>query len=370
MKKILLTFLFLFLFCVNANALDVSAKSAVLINGTTGQVLYSKNSDEHLPMASTTKIMTALLLAEQNTPEKEVAVTKEMVTVEGSSMGLLPGDTVSFNDLLYGMLLASGNDAANTTAYILGGSIENFAKIMNKKAMEIGLLHTNFVTPSGLDSEEHYTTAKDLALLSRYAMKNEHFAKAAGSKTATLCYGNPPYKRSVRNHNKLLNAYTGLIGVKTGFTKRSGRCLVTAAKRGEEYLIAVTLNAPNDWSDHTQMLDYGFSVLNEYSFPAYTSQINVVGGAENKINIYSPEIKIGLTDSEYKKITAKTELPRFVYAPVDEKQEIGTISYYYNDEFLCKKSILSQSTMNKYSELKNSFLDLMLSKFLFLIKKI
>ena len=171
MRKTIFFIFFCFIFSFNVGAISgVSARSAVLINGTTGEVIYGKNQSEQLPMASTTKIMTALLLAEENTPQKQVTVTKQMVTVEGSSMGLLPGDTVSYNDLLYGLLLASGNDAANSVAYLLGGSLEGFAKIMNLKAKELGLLHTNFVTPSGLDDENHYTTADDLARLARYAM--------------------------------------------------------------------------------------------------------------------------------------------------------------------------------------------------------
>ncbi len=372
MKKLLLTFLFLIIFSVSVNALDVSAKSAVLINGSTGEVLFEKNCNEQLPMASTTKIMTALLLAEENTPDKQIVTTKEMVTVEGSSMGLLPGDTVSYKDLLYGMLLASGNDAANTTAYLLGKSPEGFAKLMNKKAAEIGLLHTNFVTPSGLDDENHYTTAKELALLARYAMKNDAFAQAAGSKTATLCYGNPPYKRSLRNHNRLLNSYTGLIGVKTGFTKKSGRCLVTAAKRSQEYLIAVTLNDPNDWADHTNMLDYGFSVLEErevvYNVPC--TQISVIGAQQSKLNLVFPKIKLGLTQEEFSKIQTSISLPRFVYAPINSRQRLGTVSFYINGELISVEDILSQSAIEKNASKGEKILNKIYNKFLFLLKQL
>ena len=152
MKKILVFFLtfFVLLFPLNVNALDVNAKAYILVNAETLGVIAGNNYNEKLPMASTTKIMTALILAEQQSPQKTVKVTKEMISVEGSSMGLVDGDTVSYNDLLYGMLLASGNDAANVTAYAIGGSLENFAKIMNKKAKDLGLKNTNFVTPSGI----------------------------------------------------------------------------------------------------------------------------------------------------------------------------------------------------------------------------
>jgi len=197
-----------FSICVSADKnLSVSAKAAVLICMDTGEILFQKSATQKLPMASTTKIMTSLILAEQPDLSKTVKVTKKMVAVEGSSMGLLDGDTVSYRDLLYGMLLASGNDAANTTAYVLGGGIEGFAKIMNERAKQIGLKNTNFVTPSGLDDESHYTTAYDLALLTSVALKNTAFYTACSSKQAVLYYGNPPYKRTLTNHNKLLGNY-------------------------------------------------------------------------------------------------------------------------------------------------------------------
>ena len=214
---ILICLLFVLL-SVSVYATDTSAKAAIVINGITGEVIYEHNANERLPMASTTKIMTALILAEQEDLSKEISCTKEMVTVEGSSMGLLVGDRVTYHDLLYGMLLASGNDAANTTAISIGGSVQKFADIMNEKAKELNLNNTHFVTPSGLDAEGHFTTAHDLALLAAYALKNEEFKKAASSYTARLCYGNPPYQRTLTNHNKLLKSYNGLVGVKTGFT--------------------------------------------------------------------------------------------------------------------------------------------------------
>ncbi len=268
-------------------AIEVSAKAAVVINGDTGEVIYAKNMDQKLPMASTTKIMTGLLLCEGFDLNREITVTDQMVRVEGSSMGLVGGDKITLNDLLYGLMLASGNDAANVIAYILAGNPTDFAKMMNQKAKEIGLKNTNFVTPSGLDDEEHYTTAYDLALLTKYAMQNKTFAEVVGCKTATLCYGNPPYKRTLTNHNKLLKSFEGCVGVKTGFTKKSGRCLVSAAKREGKFVIAVTLNAPNDWQDHTQMLEYGISkiIQTEIAPKKQDYQISVIGGTKQKINL-------------------------------------------------------------------------------------
>ena len=192
-------------FSFKASAVSNSAKAAVVINGDTGEVIYAKNQSERLPMASTTKIMTGLLLCEYGNLDREITVTDEMVRVEGSSMGLLCGDKVTLHDLLYGLMLASGNDAANTIAIVIAGSCQKFAEMMNNKAKEIGLSNTSFVTPSGLDDQNHYSTAYDMALLTKYALKNADFAAAVSSKSATLNYGNPPYRRTLTNHNKLLN---------------------------------------------------------------------------------------------------------------------------------------------------------------------
>ncbi len=323
------------LFCLSSvgsvSALGTSAKAAALICGDTGEVLYSKNADERLPMASTTKIMTALLLCEAGQPEKTFTVTEEMVRVEGSSMGLLPGDTVSRRDLLYGMLLASGNDAANVTAYHLAGSLPQFAEMMNQKALSLGLQNTHFVTPSGLDDENHYTTARELALLAREALKNEQFVTASSSQKATLCYGNPPYNRTLTNHNKLLKSYEGLIGVKTGFTKRSGRCLVTAAKRDGKYVIAVTLSDPNDWADHQALLDFGLSVVQPVESPKelFSSTVQVVGGTKTSVKTSASMNSFSCYDNE--KIEYRYQMPRFLYAPIDKDQPVGTVECYYDD---------------------------------------
>ena len=301
--------------------ISISAKSAIVICEDTGEVLYEKSSHLKLPMASTTKIMTALILAEQPDLSKTVTVTEQMVAVEGSSMGLLKGDTVSFRDLLYGMLLASGNDAANTTAYVLGGSVEGFAIMMNKKAKEIGMKNTSFVTPSGLDDENHYTTAFDLALLTSVALKNTAFRTACSSKKAVLYYGNPPYKRSLSNHNKLLGNYEGLIGVKTGFTKKSGRCLVTAAKRDGKGVIVVTLNAPDDWNDHRKL--------------------SVVGTDAELIRIKCEAASFCVSSKNQNNIKSQILLPKFVVAPISAGETVGRVEYSLNGKVIKTSEIYS-----------------------------
>ncbi len=336
MKRIICILLCIVLFCVpiSVSAVSTSAKATILINGDTGEVIFGQNENEQLPMASTTKIMTALLLCEYGNFEKEITVTAEMLRVEGSSMGLLAGDRVTLHDLLYGMLLASGNDAANVTAYILGGTVDGFVKMMNQKAAVLGLGNTHFETPSGLDGDNHYTTARDLAALARYAMQNEEFAKAAASKTATLSYGNPPYKRTLSNHNKLLKTFDGAIGVKTGFTKKSGRCLVSAAKRDGKYVIAVTLNDPDDWADHQALLEYGLEklVLNEISPEKEYYTVPVVGADTDSIEIKTkPYVFSSLEEGN---ITCQVNLPRFIYAPVTEGEVLGSVVYKNGDNII------------------------------------
>ena len=354
-------------FCVNCftvSAYNTSARAAVVINGETGEILYSQNCDERLPMASTTKIMTALLLCELGGDlSKEIVTTREMVTVEGSSMGLQVGDRVSYHDLLYGMMLSSGNDAANTVAIALGGSISGFASIMNERAREMGLENTRFVTPSGLDAEGHYTTAYELALITKEALENEQFAKAVAAKTARLCYGNPPYNRTLTNHNKLLKMYDDVVGVKTGFTSKSGRCLVSAAKKDGKLVIAVTLNDKNDWQDHRNLLDLGLSLIESKVISPQKYEYNVAITNGNTIDVVIPSATISVTENSM--VTYKIELPHFIYAPVNRGDIIGSVSYYCNDNLVCKLPIEATRDIDyKQSKLKlffETFKNLLLS---------
>ncbi len=336
MKKIICFILSIFILtnCLNLRVKGVSAKAYVLINADTLGVIKAQNHNLKLSMASTTKIMTALILAEQNTPNKKVTVTKEMINVEGSSMGLKTGDVISYNDLLYGLLLASGNDAANVVAISLGGSLEGFAKIMNNKAKELGLKNTNFVTPSGLDDENHYTTAYDLAVLTAHAIKNETFLKAASSYKATLTFGSPPQRRTYTNHNRLLIEYDYAIGVKTGFTKKSGRCLVSAARFDGKTVICVTLNDPDDWDDHKKLLEQGLNSLTSYS-PQNINQfssIDVLNGEKEKVNLNFDYGDIALTEDEKSEITVRIHLQHNVIAPIYKGQIVGKIIYYVKNK--------------------------------------
>ncbi len=234
---------------------QVSAKSAALLDGTTGECLYAKNGDQRALIASTTKIMTGLLVCEAGELDRTVTVPDAAVGLEGSSIYLKKGETLTRRDLLYGMMLHSGNDAALTLAVSISGTEAAFVRQMNLRARALGLTQTHFANPHGLDSGENYSTALDLARLAQAALQNEQFCAVVSTKTIT-CAG-----RTLTNHNKLLWRYDGCIGVKTGYTRHAGRILVSAAERGGRMLIAVTISDPDDWRDHAALLDYGFAVL-------------------------------------------------------------------------------------------------------------
>lgn len=353
---------------LTVGAVSTSAKAAILINADTGEVIYEQNAKEKLPMASTTKIMTALLLCETGEMDKQITVTPEMVRVEGTSMGLLAGDKVSYKALLYGMLLASGNDAANVTAYALGGTIDGFVKMMNEKAVELGLNNTHFETPSGLDGDEHYTTAEDLANLARVCMQNELFAEATASKSAVLEYGNPPYRRTLTNHNKLLKTFDGAVGVKTGFTKKSGRCLVSAAERDGKRVIAVTLNDPDDWADHTALLNYGLEQIKttEISPDEKEYSIPVIASNGETLEIEIEDFTVNSLDGEG--FSCEVNIPKFVYAPIKKGEKIGDIVYLKNGQIISEKDIIAQKKIDKISakrdfseEFKNCFKEIFTS---------
>jgi len=235
------------------SAQALSAQKAILLDGNTGRVLYQKDADSQSLIASTTKIMTALVVCEQCNVLDRMRIPKEAVGIEGSSMYLQEGEVLTIQDLLYGMMLHSGNDAATALAIYCGGTVEGFAELMNDKADSLGMTDSHFVNPHGLDAPKHYSTAKDLAILSSEAMKNPIFAATVSAKSVSA--GN----RRLTNHNKLLWRIEGANGVKTGYTKAAGRILVSGAKRNGRQLIAVTINAPNDWNDHAVLMEDGFS---------------------------------------------------------------------------------------------------------------
>lgn len=323
---------------------EVSAQSAVVLTADTGAVLFEKDGHTPRPVASTTKIMTALLALEaaQEQGDPLVDITQEMVEVEGSSMGLQAGDSISLTGLAAGMLLASGNDAANAAALYLEGSLESFAARMNQRAAALGMEDTHFVTPSGLDGEDaqglgHLSTAYDMALLARAALEDQAFRQLCSSPSLAVEFAEPVKRVTYTNHNKLLAQYQGCVGVKTGFTKEAGRCLVSAAERDGALLIAVTLNAPNDWEDHTALLDYGFSQVEPYQLAGGDVRLTVpvVGSPVEVVSLRgSNGGEVTLPLGQGAQVERVVHAPKFLYAPVEAGEQVGEICWYLEGQLL------------------------------------
>lgn len=323
---------------------EVSAQSAVVLTADTGAVLFEKDGHTPRPVASTTKIMTALLALEaaQEQGDPLVDITQEMVAVEGSSMGLQAGDSISLTGLAAGMLLASGNDAANAAALYLDGSLESFAARMNQRAAALGMEDTHFVTPSGLDGEDaqglgHLSTAYDMALLARAALEDQAFRQLCSSPSLAVEFAEPVKCVTYTNHNKLLAQYQGCVGVKTGFTKEAGRCLVSAAERDGALLIAVTLNAPNDWQDHTALLDYGFSQVEPYQLAGGDVRLTVpvVGSPVEVVSLRgSNGGEVTLPLGQGAQVERVVRVPKFLYAPVEAGEQVGEICWYLEGQLL------------------------------------
>lgn len=238
---------------VSANAVSTQAACAVLMDAESGRVLYAHNAHKQALIASTTKLMTALIAVENTENlDEEITIRAEWTGIEGSSIYLRPNEVISMRGLLYGLLLQSGNDAAVAVACHIAGDVEAFAGMMNEKAEELGMKNSSFSNPSGLNDEEHYSTAYDMALLACACLRNETVTRICASRSATIGI------RTFYNHNKLLHRYDGCIGMKTGYTELAGRTLVSAAEREGQTLVCVTLNDANDWNDHEKLLDYGF----------------------------------------------------------------------------------------------------------------
>jgi len=268
LSGVLVVFLFLqaFLFPMGSRALasaappGISAEAAALIDVASGRILYQKNGNKKMRIASLTKTMTAIVAIETANLQDVVTVPPQAVGVEGSSIYLKRGEKLTLEELLYGLMLRSGNDAAVAIAYHVGGSVPGFVHLMNEKAALIGMTHTNFTNPHGLDdSNMHYSTAEDMVKLSAYALKNPVFKKIVSTKVKSISWEGENWDRRLQNKNKLLHLYKGADGVKTGYTKLAKRCLASSATRDGRQLAVITLNAPDDWNDSMRLMDWGFS---------------------------------------------------------------------------------------------------------------
>lgn len=325
-------FIFVFLLSValgtNAEALDISSECACLLNAETGEVLYEYNGYSRHSMASTTKIMTAILALENAEADEVVTVSKNAELQEGSSVYLRSGDRVLMGDLVMGMMLNSGNDAACAVAEHIGGSNEAFAEMMNEKAREIGLCETSFKNANGLDEDGHYSTAYDMAQIGAYALKNEKFRKIVSTKSSQL--QGDGYITYLKNHNKLLWNYDGCIGIKTGYTKKTGRCLVSAAEKNGVTLVAVTLNAPDDWNDHKKMLDYGFESIKREKIAERGEIFKKYSGKNETLDAVAAEdAYIDCVDKGKLKVVLHTA--EKINYEVEAGEKIGYMEIFYGD---------------------------------------
>ena len=330
---------------LDAAAVGVSAKACIVIDADTGEVVYGKSENERLPMASTTKIMSTLIALEYDLDE-EFTVDPDAIKIEGSSMGLKEGYKVTLRKLCYGMMLPSGNDAANATAVRIAGDVDSFVEMMNEKAKDLGLKNTHFVTPSGLDdyTDDHYSTAYDMAVLMKAALKNKTFREIIATKTITIDFGGGN-TNTIGNTNKLLSYCKGIIGGKTGFTDKAKRCLVSACERDGATLICVTLNAPDDWNDHTALYNQYFQ---EYQNVTLTPSVDsfklpVVGAKAEYVNAGCESIRKKLFGGNTEGITECIVMKPFYYAPVKKGELMGEVRFIKNSEVIAVSPITANS---------------------------
>ncbi|MBQ0098436.1 MAG: D-alanyl-D-alanine carboxypeptidase [Oscillospiraceae bacterium] len=345
-------------FCVSvcAESVSVSAQAYILYCTNNEKIILSDNEDLPLPMASTTKLMTTVIALErEDVKTKKVKFTEEMIA-EGSSMYLEVGECVTLYDLCIGMMMQSGNDAANAAAITIGGSINGFADIMNEKAKEIGMKNTHFVTPSGLDDKDHYSSAYDMALLMTYALKNNSFREITKSKSMKVDFIYPPDKSvTYQNHNKLLSMYDCCIGGKTGYTMTAGRCLVSACEKDNLTFVCVTLNDHDDWDDQISLFDYGYENYTSLSVDIENlPSVPVFGGEKDSV---IPKIdfenNIVLSKNDAVGIVKKVYIPSFLYAPINIGDEIGKIVFENNENIIAEIPIISSEEIKPLVKPKN-----------------
>ena len=305
---------------------ETSAASFILMDAASGRTLAAQNEYDPRLIASTTKIMTALIALEQCDPDTEVEIEPAWTGIEGSSMYLTPGQVMTIRDLLYGLMLASGNDAAVALACITAGDVESFAELMNERAAELGCEKTHFENPNGLDSDEHYSCARDLAFIAREAIQNEEFRRIVSTSSATVD------GRTFTNHNRLLRECDGVFGVKTGYTEAAGRTLVTCCERGGVTLICVTLSDPDDWNDHEALYDWAY---NEYAW--YDTgqnakwQVPVIGGEAETVTVTASDT-LSVPHTEDDTVETRVQLPSYVFPPIERGGIAGEIALYVNGE--------------------------------------
>lgn len=337
------------------------AESSIVLVSNTNEIAYENNAHKRLPIASTTKIVTAIVVLE-NTDDihKTVTIPKEACDIEGSSIYLYENEKITIEALLYGLLLNSGNDAATALAIKTAGSVESFVKLMNAFSEKLGLCDTSFTNPHGLNDENHYSSAYDLSQIMRYAMLNEDFAKIVSTKEIKFSSENGN-ARYFANHNKLLRIYEFANGGKTGFTKASGRCLVTSAKKDGVSLICVTLNASDDFNSHIEAYNYYFQKYHMYNiFHPDTFVLDVVGGVDDIVTaIEENEVCVPLCEEfDYSKLKKIVKANKILYAPISEGTCVGKVEYYYKGKLIYSNPLITLTSVNVKPK-KNWFLKIL-----------
>lgn len=336
------------------NEPSINARSAIVMDFETGAVLYQKNAFRKRPMASTTKIMTAIIALENCDLNEDVVISQKAANMGGSSMGIRAGSVVKMNDLLHGMLICSGNDAAVAIAEHIGGSIEGFSELMNKKALEIGAFSTSFSNPHGLDEDDHYTTAYDLAKITRYALKIPEFNDIVKKKEFFF------EGRTLKSTNEMLSLYAGADGVKTGYTGLAGRCLVTSATRNGMRLISVVLFCDTKnlrTSSSTKILDYSFA---EYDRVNLLDKGTLMGTIKVNRSRTAQEINLTVAEdltavlkhNQKDMLFTRVSIPKQVTAPVKKGSIMGTVSIYHGDRIIAETSLIALDSAEK-KELKD-----------------
>lgn len=342
-------------------SISLGAYSAVVIDQYSGRVLYSKNSDLKLPMASTTKIITTVVALEKGNLKDKVIVSKRAASVGGSSAELKEGEKITLEELLYGLMLRSGNDAAIAIAEHIGGSVDAFIEMMNEKAIEIGAYNTSFKTPHGLDADGHYTTAEDLAKITAYAMKNEIFNKIVSTKEISAGVSGK-FNRSYSNINKFLYRVDSADGVKTGYTGGAGKCLVASVKHQYGRFICVVLNSSDRWKDAENLVKYAkenYKFIKLFDKGENVKTIKVYGGrskyviAKTDMDIYIP-----VNEDESSYIRTEVFVPSVVFSPVKEGDILGNYAVFYDGNIIAKYPVISDRTVerkNLIDTIKNTF---------------
>ena len=330
--------------------LETSARSAVLYEPENKEFLYTKAPDEKLPMASTTKIMTALVLLESGRDLSErVSIDERATGIEGSSAYFQGGEVYTLYDLFAIMMLRSANDAAMQIAITVSGDVDSFVDLMNSSAVSMGLKSTSFTNPSGLDGELHYTTARELAIIADATLKHDVFSEIVSKRSYTATELSTGKETVYVNHNKLLSSYEGCFGVKTGYTKKSGRSLVSAAERDGVRLIAVTINAPDDWADHKKLLDFGFSELeyiNAVTKENISIDLDVVNSTEQQITV-GAESDFGFTARRGKETKVIYDIPRYLIAPISAGDTVGQIKIYSDGVLVGTVNLIAEASAEK-----------------------